>query len=547
VTTANIREGKSGEIVASKVRIDRLRVAILFALALLFCAVARPEEKKPVAVGLGRANGQVLDADGKPLAGAKVTLRIGEGEGSGPPAATTDAAGRWALLGLAPGRWRLTVQAAGWIDAEGWVDVPEEGPGKLVRVRLRPLSEATPGGAEVPHTIYSWLAKANALLAQGHATEARVEYEKALRTLPTEQRPEVLRAIARTWYLEGNLEMAVGAVEEGLKIAPSDAELRQLLSLLLTEMGRPAEADAFLAALAAGDIAPPAEEVPHQELPPELAARLAAPSEAPRAGRPGSYKVAFQERSPLSALPEVLRRADLDRTKELKVTPRALAYRLGEESFEVVVPEGEPPAAGWGLVAWVSPWEFGGLSQVAGPTLANVLKDHRMIWVGANRAGNDRPRLDRWGLALDAADRMQRLYRIDPARVYVAGHSGGGRAASALALLYPDVFRGALMMMGVDWYRDLPVSDKPGASWLAPFHKPPQDLLRLARERSRLVLLTGERDFNRASTRAVEAEYRRDAFAKVTYLEVPQMTHWGPVPEDWLAKAFEALDPLPKP
>jgi hypothetical protein len=103
------------------------------------------------------------------------------------------------------------------------------------------------------------------------------------------------------------------------------------------------------------------------------------------------------------------------------------------------------------------------------------------------------------------------------------------------------------MMMGVDWYRDLPVSDKPGASWLAPFHKPPSDLLRLARERSRLVLLTGERDFNRASTRAVDAEYRRDAFAKVTYLEVPAMTHWGPVPENWLAKAFEALDPLPQP
>jgi len=25
------------------------------------------------------------------------------------------------------------------------------------------------------------------------------------------------------------------------------------------------------------------------------------------------------------------------------------------------------------------------------------------------------------------------------------------------------------------------------------------------------------------------------------------MAHWGPVPNDWLAKAFEALDPLPQP
>ncbi|HXU32110.1 MAG TPA: carboxypeptidase regulatory-like domain-containing protein, partial [Thermoanaerobaculia bacterium] len=499
MTTAEIQDEKTGKIAAFKVGTGRLLGAAIFALLLMLGIAGRAEEKKPVVAGLGRANGQVLDADGKALAGAKVTLRIGEGIGSGPPAATTDAAGKWALLGLAPGRWRLTVQAVGWIDAEGWVDVPEEGPGKWVRLKLRPLSEATPGGAEVPHTIYSWLAKANALLAQGHAAEARGEYEKALRTLPLAQRPEVLRAIARTWYLEGDLERAVGAVEDGLKIAPSDAELRQLLSLLLTEMGRPAEADAFLAALASGAIGPPTEEVSHQELPPELAARLAAPAEAPRAGRPGSYKLALEERSPRSALSEVLRRASLDRAKELKDVPQALAYRLGDESFEVVVPDGEPPAAGWGLLVWVSPWEWGGLSSRLGPTFASVLAAHRMIWVGADRAGNDRPRLDRWGLALDAADQIQRLYRIDPTRLYAAGHSGGGRAASALALLYPDVFRGALMMMGVDWYRDLPVSDKPGASWPAPFHKPPSDLLRLARERSRLVLLTGERDFNRAS------------------------------------------------
>lgn len=523
----------------------------LFGIAgvLLLACGAWAEESPigpPVTTGRGRANGQVLDADGAPVAGAKVTLRFGEQGEAGPPATSTDGSGRWAFLGLAPGRWRLSVEAPGWITAEGWVEVPEEGPGSPVRLRLRPLAEATPGGAEVPHTIYSWLEKGNALLAQGHPAEARAEYEKAVRTLPPAERPEVLRAIARTWYLEGDRERAVATVEEGLKLAPADTQLQQLLRLLLEELGRPAEAEAFLKALAAGKIAPPKERPREQELPPEIAARLAAPAEAPVAGRPGRYKVAFTERSRWSELSEVVRRGNLDREKTVTEAPKGLAYRIADESFEVIVPDGEPPAAGWALMVWVSPWDYGGLSGVTGPGLAGLLSDRRMIWVGAHRAGNERARIDRWGLAVDAAAQMQRLYKIDPTRIYAGGHSGGGRAASALALLYPDVFRGALMMMGVDWYRDLPVADKPGASWPAPFGKPPHDLLRLARERSRLVLFTGDRDYNRAQTRVVEREMRRDGFKNVTYLEPPDMTHWGPVSKEWMEKAFSALDPRPE-
>ncbi len=515
------------------------------ALALLLGAgVLAQEEETPagLATGLGRASGQVLDADGKPLSGATVTLRLGEPP-VGPPPVTTDGSGKWALLGLGAGRWKLTVEARGWITAEGWVEVAAEGPGASTRIRMRPLSEATPGGAEVPHTIYNWLEKGNALLAQGHPAEARAEYEKAVRTLPRSERPQVLSAIARTWYLEGDRDKAVATVEEGLTIAPADATLQKLLHVLFEELGRPAEADAFLAALASGAIHPAEEEAPKEDLPPAIAARLAAPAEAPRAGRPGSYKVAFAERSPLSALPELLRRANLNREKVQKDDPKALAYKLSDESFEVLVPEGDPPPAGWGLVVWVSPWEFGGPAGITGPAVAEILSAHRLIWVGANRAGNERSRVDRWGLAVDAAEQMERLYKIDPTRVYAAGHSGGARAASTLALIYPDVFRGALMMMGVDWYRDLPVDDKPGASWPASFGKPPHDLLRLARERSRLVLFTGERDFNRAQTRVTDHEMRSDGFKNVIYLEQPGMTHWGPVPREWMEKAFAALDP----
>src|SRR4029077_12015342 len=101
-------------------------------------------------------------------------------------------------------------------------------------------------------------------------------------------------------------------------------------------------------------------------------------------------------------------------------------------------------------------------------------------------------------------------------------------------MLYPDVFRGGLMMVGVDWYRELPVPDHPGAHWPARFGKPPRDLFRQAREQSRFVLLTGEYDFNRAEIRVKRDELGKDGFRSVTYLEVPAMSHAGPVPAEWL-------------
>ena len=286
--------------------------------------------------------------------------------------------------------------------------------------------------------------------------------------------------------------------------------------------------------------APPVPGIEHAAPPADVAAALAAPPEAPRAGRPGAYEVAFAERAPWSGLEEVLRRAGLARESVLGVHDRALAYEIAGESFQVRVPEGEPPAPGWGLLVWVSPTAFGGPRH---PAMPAALDRHRLVWAGADGAGNERPRWDRWGLALDAVWNLGRLYPIDPARVYVAGYSGGGRVASALAMLYPDVFRGGLMVMGTDWYRDLPVPDRPGTHWPAVFARPPRELLRLARERTRWVLLTGERDFNRLQTRAVDAELREDGFRHVTFLEVPGMPHLGPIPDDWLSRALAALDP----
>jgi acetyl esterase/lipase len=147
------------------------------------------------------------------------------------------------------------------------------------------------------------------------------------------------------------------------------------------------------------------------------------------------------------------------------------------------------------------------------------------------------------GLALDAAHNMSRLYSIDPERVYVGGYSGGGRTASALAVLVSEVFRGGLCVMGVDYFRRVPIPDQPGTYWPGTFPPPPPATLERLRRQARFVLLTGELDFNRAQTRAYFGEFQRDGFEHVTYLEVPGASHSDGPDGEWFARALDALDP----
>ena len=68
---------------------------------------------------------------------------------------------------------------------------------------------------------------------------------------------------------------------------------------------------------------------------------------------------------------------------------------------------------------------------------------------------------------------MTRRYAIDESRIYVAGFSGGGKVASMLAVIYPEVFDGAIPMGGTGFYRHVPIPDKKNMLWPATFHQPP--------------------------------------------------------------------------
>lgn len=484
-----------------------------------------------------RVQGKIETPVGEPIPGARVALAPEGGAAGAPREAIADEDGRWAIAGLAPGRWRIEIRAEGWVDSEGWVvaSVPSGAP---LRVVLRPLSEVAPMGWENnPLTVRAWLEKGNAFLEQGRPAEARGEYEKALRVLPEAERPEVLRAVARTHFLERDVGAAFDALRLALVWGPEDPETRKLLLGVGEAAGRQAESESWIRRVEAE---PPPVLLAELGVKPETQEDWEVPESGWRDPVPhqvGRFRVRFEDRHPLGSPEVYAERHGLEREVLGEDSAR---YDLAQESFEVFVPESYRPGRPAGLLVWVSPVPWGGFTREA---TRELLERERIVWIGANRSGNQRPKWDRVGLALDAVYNMSRLYDLDPDRIWVAGYSGGGRTASALAVAYPEAFRGGMFFFGVDFYRDVPALDRPGAHWPAAFAEPPPERLAASRDRNRYALVTGELDFNRIQTRELYACYREEGFRHLTLIDVPGADHYTGLPAELLERALAAVDP----
>ena len=222
-----------------------------------------------------------------------------------------------------------------------------------------------------------------------------------------------------------------------------------------------------------------------------------------------------------------------------KLTP----YTLSETTFNVWLPRECDGKRAFGLFVYVSPSPSG----TPPGALLPGLRQHRLVYIGADGSGNAQRAHKRISLALDAAFNMVQHRRVDRERIYIGGVSGGGRISSMASLAYPDIFKGCLAIVGVNFYRALPVPDMPGKRYPTVMRPPSARLLALARNRSRFVLVTGSKDANRDNTWAVYRDgFVRDGFRYVYYREIEGMGHTIPGAED-LRDAVGLLDAPAKP
>jgi hypothetical protein len=263
-----------------------------------------------------------------------------------------------------------------------------------------------------------------------------------------------------------------------------------------------------------------------------LAPSLACAQEEAQPHRTGRHAVRFTQRDPRSSAAEANRRLG----DGVRFNPVACKFNHDSESYEIYVPNSYSQSERFGLIVWINAANDGGLP----PDYQALMDKHRLIWIGANNAGNDRtPFWIRAMLAIDGASNIKRIYNIDPDRVYVSGPSGGGRVSSMAALLFPDVFTGGgYYVIGCNYMKNLATEGNQFAKGF--WTKPDPRIVAVAKKR-RFAMLTGSEDFNKPGTERVYKAYKRDGFKHVTYLEQPGLDHQIPSAE-WFEKGLVALD-----
>jgi hypothetical protein len=236
--------------------------------------------------------------------------------------------------------------------------------------------------------------------------------------------------------------------------------------------------------------------MPAQRLCPALAVLIVTAFTTVRAAQPPtglSEGVVFTDYTPLATSSTLVHRllsplaarevaASLVRSGEKLLEE---SVDLKSERFVVYVPA-TAPKDGYALLAFVPPWQDARLP----PGWAAVLDHYGVIYVSAARSGNDENVLGRRApLALIGAHNVIQRYRVNPARVWIGGFSGGSRVALRIAIGYPDFFHGALLNAGAD-----PIGPVPSL--------PEKSLWQLFQESTRLVYVTGEHDTTRLTNDA---------------------------------------------
>lgn len=218
--------------------------------------------------GNARLQGSVVDQKtGSPVAGAKVALRM---KSNGGPDLTTNAQGKWSVLGLGSGSWDIDVTAPGYVTKALSLSIAEGERIPPMKIELEavvveeapppppaeaPVEEVKIGGVAVSPDVAAAVEAGNGFVAAGKFKEAVAEYEKAYPLLSTNLGLKV--ALARAYYGTGDLKKSVALLNEAYQIDPGNAGNVMMLAQLLLEDGQLDRGKEIIEKLPAGTLTDP--------------------------------------------------------------------------------------------------------------------------------------------------------------------------------------------------------------------------------------------------------------------------------------------------
>jgi len=131
--------------------------------------------------GVARLNGSVVDKDGKPVAGAKVTAVFDQPGGS-TFEAVTDKKGDFGILGVGTGNWLVTAVAKGYlpVTVSAYIRQLDKNP----KVNIKLDKEAQGSGVVQDEATFQTLEEGNAFYKDGKYDTALTMYEEFLAKNP---------------------------------------------------------------------------------------------------------------------------------------------------------------------------------------------------------------------------------------------------------------------------------------------------------------------------------------------------------------------------
>jgi tetratricopeptide (TPR) repeat protein len=191
----------------------KLLTAMALGVALVVSAL-------PAAAQTGRVGGTVKDQQGQPIKGATV---IAENPSSSPSSftATTDDRGRFSIIGLRSGQWKITASAPGFTPGGGNVPVRTIGaPNPPVDIVLSPGAAGPTGALAGVNTkeLQVELQKAEELLTQQNYDGAIAAYQAILAKTPALSM--INMQIGRAYRMKKDYDSALGVYKKILDAEP---------------------------------------------------------------------------------------------------------------------------------------------------------------------------------------------------------------------------------------------------------------------------------------------------------------------------------------
>lgn len=213
--------------------------AVLVVAALIVSAL-------PAAAQTGRVGGTVKDGNGQPIKGATV---VADNPQSSPSSftATTDDKGRFSIIGLRSGTWKITASAPGFNPSGGSVPVRTIGaPNPPVDIVLQPGGGPTGALAGVnAKELQGELAKAEELMNQQQYDAAIAAYNAILAKAPA--LTMINLQIGRAHRQKKEYDQALAIYKKALEAEPTNDRVKIEIGMTNLEKGDFAAAEAALA------------------------------------------------------------------------------------------------------------------------------------------------------------------------------------------------------------------------------------------------------------------------------------------------------------